>query len=280
MFRHSFGLTARILIVLGLALLPLAYSHAEDPAEPTEPALPQAAATPAPPKGPSWCLLTEGATCQVATQNIGFSIQDGTTGPVLMFYVVENSQFVRHGSIIVASDLEQEIQFETASEQDAQQILMELSGRTDVVYHLPPNSETLLREVGFSLDTHLTPEDDIDMLKVHLQLILGVGPVTASYLVHQLGVAVVANSAPAKETRTTGQDVAPQAPAQVPAPSPAQAPVPPASQDHSADRPSDQPADQPSADDPSNLLPIPEVVPAERLFILPDELRSLYCSQS
>ena len=261
MHRNWIYTATKVLLAIGLAMSPFSMAFAEAEVE----ASPRAEAD------STWCLLSDGLSCEVATQSVGFTIKENPNGSVLVFYVVQDQKFVEQGSLIVENDLDQQLQFGRISDQEAQQIHRELVSRVDVSYHLPPTSQGLLKEVGFSLETQLSPEDDIDMLRVHLQLVLGVGPVTASYLVRAMGVAVVAGAQDLPKAGAPNDSNPADSPEKSIAPSAVQPPIDPET------LPNEVP-DQPAEKD--ELLPIPKVVPSERLFVLPDELHILYCTQS
>lgn len=72
---------------------------------------------------------------------------------------------------------------------EANLISSELANFDGVRYELPPFS-ILQRDLGFPENTEfaLSEEDYRDLVRAHLQISLGVGPVTAAYLTERMGV--------------------------------------------------------------------------------------------
>jgi len=75
-----------------------------------------------------------------------------------------------------------------------------------VEYHVPPTSEELNTAVGFATDVMLSPADQIELLRAHIQLSLSVSPATARYLSDGLGLQVIetANAASAPTAAAVG----------------------------------------------------------------------------
>lgn len=74
------------------------------------------------------------------------------------------------------------------SADEAAQIESELSVRRDMSYHIPQSSEQLKIDIGFPRHVSLDPEDYVDLLEVHIQMSMGVSPLSAEYLMERMGI--------------------------------------------------------------------------------------------
>lgn len=83
------------------------------------------------------------------------------------------------------SDLHRRVREGRLSAEEALTIETELASRQDVFYARPSDRE-LKSSIGFSPDALVTPEDELDLARVHLQLTLDVSPATAAYLIDSM----------------------------------------------------------------------------------------------
>jgi hypothetical protein len=134
------------------------------------------------------CFAGDDGACRVVATSIALSVGDEPSGSAILLYAADSSLI---GKVIAATDLQKQVQSGSLSTDEATGVLAELSSRHDVSYRIPDQTIMLKKSVGLIPETPLSPEDQVEMVKVHIQLTMGVSPATSSYLANLMGLAAV-----------------------------------------------------------------------------------------
>lgn len=140
---------------------------------------------------PVACLNHEGAICRLVSPTVALSVTVKNGDADIQFFAPAADGFVERAHTKLRSDLEAKVVGGTMGENEAAQIFSEILANPYVAYKLPPNSETLNQEVGFDPNVQLSPQDQIEVLRAHLQMSLSVSAVTSRYLSDGLGLQVI-----------------------------------------------------------------------------------------
>ncbi|MES2855843.1 MAG: hypothetical protein V4692_08265, partial [Bdellovibrionota bacterium] len=104
---------------------------------------------------------------------------------------------VEKSTVDVDADLEAGVSEQGADPADAEMILTELRKSGDFSYIAPKSANELKNELGFDMTAVLSSIDLLELIRVHIQLAMGLSPTTSAYLAHKMGVSL---RAPASET--------------------------------------------------------------------------------
>jgi hypothetical protein len=159
------------------------------------------------------CLLLERSGCSVIAGAAGFFIEGSGhemrityARPILTeqsspdensgyFEASENPRVIDGLSLSsflkVSDDIMTLIVAGELSQENANLILTELSGLSDVFYRLPRGQDELKQALGFPSEAHFSSEEHVEMLDVHIQIALGINVNTARYLARVLGLQAI-----------------------------------------------------------------------------------------
>ena len=90
-------------------------------------------------------------------------------------------------SVSLQEDLAKRVQAEMISDFEMASILDDLSTKDGAVYKLP-NVDEMKLSLGFPQETVFHSSDYLELVKVHVQVMLGISPLASAYLVSWLGV--------------------------------------------------------------------------------------------
>lgn len=137
------------------------------------------------------CLNHDNGICRLVSPTVALSVTVHEGDANIQYFAPSPEGFVERAQSKVSSDLEARVGIGALSEDDAAVIFSEILANPYVAYRLPPNAETLNQEVGFAPDVQLSPQDQIEVLRAHLQMSLSVSAVTSRYLSDGLGLQVI-----------------------------------------------------------------------------------------
>ncbi|MES2965030.1 MAG: hypothetical protein V4760_14185 [Bdellovibrionota bacterium] len=189
------------------------------------------------------CLNHEAGICRLVSPTVGLTVTVKNGDANIQYFAPSAEGFVERAHTQVRPDLEARVGSGAMSPDEANVIFAEILANSFVAYRLPPNAETLNQDVGFAPNVLLSPQDQIEILRAHIQMSLTVNPVTARYLAEGLGLQVIEPVKPvnaedpnliseSQELLATPSLEPAAVPAPVPAdvspaPAPAPAPLPP-----------------------------------------------------
>lgn len=172
---------ARGQIVIALAVLISAM--------PVRRASAQTHASPPPlPIGHAACVAGSSEPCAVKSRRPAIAVTSLRDGGLELVARISANE-IQHVSL--QEDLAARVTGGHLTPDEAQWISSDLANFDGTAYSLP-EYETLIRDLGFPSDAQFTRDDLRELVRAHLQMALGVGPVTAAYLSNQLGMEDVA----------------------------------------------------------------------------------------
>lgn len=159
-------------------------------------AAPSGVSSPTPATIQVFCLNHDGSVCRLVSPTVGLTVtvKDGDAN--LQYYAPSQDGFVERANTKVRPDLEARVGSGAMSPNDANVIFAEILANPFVAYRLPPNAETLNQDVGFAPNIQLSPQDQIEILRAHIQMSLSVSAVTSRYLSDGLGLQVIEPARP------------------------------------------------------------------------------------
>lgn len=89
--------------------------------------------------------------------------------------------------VFIHEDLASRMERGEITDDEAQIIASEIKNLEGAYYEIP-DIQVLLIDLGFPPETQFAVEDLRDLIRTHLQISIGVGPITAAYLCDRLGV--------------------------------------------------------------------------------------------
>jgi hypothetical protein len=137
------------------------------------------------------CLNQENGICRLVSPTVALSVTVKEGDANIQYFAPATDGFVERAHTKVATDLEARVGSGAMSEDEAAVIFSEILANPYVAYRLPPSAEALNQEVGFASNVLLSPQDQIEVLRAHLQMSLSVSAVTSRYLSDGLGLQVI-----------------------------------------------------------------------------------------
>lgn len=138
-----------------------------------------------------FCLNHDGQVCRLVSPTVALSVTAKDGDAAIQYFAPAQDGFIERAQTRVRSDLEARVVGGSMSEDEAAAIFAEILANPYVAYRLPPNQETLNQDVGFAPNVQLSPQDQIEVLRAHLQMSLSVSAVTSRYLSDGLGLRVI-----------------------------------------------------------------------------------------
>lgn len=216
------------------------------------------------------CLNHDSGVCRLVSPTVGLTVTVKSGDANIQYYAPAPEGFVERSRTQVRPDLEARVGSGVMSPDEANLIFAEILANPFVAYRLPPNAETLNQDVGFAPNVQLSPQDQIEVLRAHLQMSLSVSPATSRYLSDGLGLQVIE---PMKPVNSEDPNLISESQVLLARPTvEAQAPGPeaqPGQEMPSQAQPPGQPQPQPSIESGSLPAPIPPPLktnpPTERI---------------
>jgi hypothetical protein len=146
------------------------------------------------------------SSCDLTAFANGFRIVigEGDKAGLLLLRIIPATEtsidpnLIPSSNVNVESDLEAGITAQSIDPDDAQTILSELRENGDLTYVMPRTRQSLRNELGFNTETPLASVDFLELVRVHIQIALGLSPMTSSYLAEKLGMVVRAPASPSE----------------------------------------------------------------------------------
>jgi len=92
--------------------------------------------------------------------------------------------------VFIHEDLASRLERGEITDDEAQIIESEVKNLEGVYYEIP-DIQVLLIDLGFPPETQFASEDLRELVRTHLQISIGVGPITAAYLCERMGVQII-----------------------------------------------------------------------------------------
>jgi hypothetical protein len=137
--------------------------------------------------GDPTCIATMGGSCVLRAQRRSFELVIDSEGVLSVVFKAADSSA---SSLVISiqDDLLERVESGEMTGDEATSVASELSGYEGVSYTVPGIS-ILKKDLGFPEEAAFDAEDMQALLRTHLQVTLGIGPVTSAYLTDRLGVA-------------------------------------------------------------------------------------------
>ena len=164
---------------------------------------PVTASSPAqvPPAQGTDCWGKVGEKCTLVTPYIGMHISVGSKKEVLADLAGNSDPNSQEASLHLSEDLRIRVNHGEMTEEEAGLILDELARFDGAAYSIPTEDQ-LKTALSLPKDASLSSEEYRELVRVHMQVTLGIGAVTASYLSDRMGVEVGDES----DSALTGSD--------------------------------------------------------------------------
>ena len=137
------------------------------------------------------CLNQDGPICRLVSPTVALSVTVKQGDADIQYFAPAVAGFVERARTQVGPDLEARVTSGAMGAAEAAVIFSEILANPYVAYRLPPSAEALNQEVGFAPNVQLTPQDQIEVLRAHLQMSLSVSAATSRYLTDGLGLQVI-----------------------------------------------------------------------------------------
>jgi hypothetical protein len=138
------------------------------------------------------CLASEDSNaCRLVAHSVQFFIHVENGGARVFYQMPTDAGFRDVAVKDVLVELDQMVASGKMSSDNAALIASDILSRSEMSYQVPPTQAELKTAVGFSSEQSLSVEDQLSLIQVHLQMTLGVSPLTAYYLAQPLALELI-----------------------------------------------------------------------------------------